>query len=169
MVDGHQIILGTWSGSRRNVTIEFYDGAQKVYELSFFGNPDDFNDTFAQGLYASVNYQLAERELEIAKELIGQRQNPDTITTYMNQVEFDRRLLGYIMTLVDCHQINACLPFWSAVQPRNGNNTAQRASNLGVVQAEYEQVEDRFNLYFGASTFLTDDLAAVWQDTGAWG
>lgn len=168
MIDSHVIELGTWSGDRRNVTIKFLDDGQEVYELDFFGPPALFDDAFAIALYPQVDNALAEREFSLAVDLVEAYQNPDTITTYMVQTDFDRRVLGYIMTLVDCHKIDACLPFWQAVQPRNGSNASQRAASLGVTQESYDEVENRFNLYFGVSTFLTNDLAAVWFDVGDW-
>lgn len=162
-VDSHNIILGSWSGTRRNVTIEFFDGAQKVWYLSLFGNPDTYDDAFAIALYPTINEMLGERELDIARDLIDRYQDPDTLTTYISQVDFDRRLLGYIMTVVDPHKVNACSTFWQNVQPRNGANATARATNLGVSQAEYNQVENRLNAYFGASTFLSNDLSAIWD------
>jgi len=168
MVDSHVITFGSWSGSRRNVTIDFYDGATKVYSLDFFGPPEQFDDAFAITLYPSINNLLGEQEFIAATDLIDHYQNPDTITTYLSQVDFDRRLLGYIMTVQDCHKVNACLPFWQAVQPRNGSNATERAATLGVSESEYDQVAARMNDYFGVSTFLSDDIAAVWPDPGLW-
>jgi hypothetical protein len=136
--------------------------------MDFFGPPEQYDDAFAIALYPSVNNLLGEQELIAATALIDRYQNPDTITTYLTQVDFDRRLLGYIMTLQDCHKVNACLPFWQAVQPRNGANDTERAATLGVSEAEYDQVAARMNDYFGVSTFLSDDIAAVWPDPGLW-
>ena len=136
--------------------------------MDFFGPPEDFDDAFAIALYPTVNTNLGERELYIARDLVLTYQNPDAVTTYIDQTDFDRRLIGFIMTITDPHMVNACLPFWQAVQPRNGANASERAASLGVDIVEYNKVEDRFNLYFGASTFLANDLSAVWSDAGAW-
>ena len=163
-VVSHTVNLGSVSGTRQNVTYDFLDSAgghTLVRKLLPIGT--DF-DADALSMYPQIEAQLASAELSEAYNKVDNRQNPDKVPPDHNtQVDFDRKVLGYIMTVQDPHQVNACLPFWQAVQPRNGANSTVRATNLGVPQAEYDQVEDRLNAYFGASTFLSNDLSAIWD------
>lgn len=159
----HTVTTTPQSDTRMTVTYTFVDhlgGETIVTKLV----PNDFDtEADALSMYAQIEYQQAENELGEAIEKIERYENPDKVTDFMDQVEFDRRLLGHIMTIRDCHMVNACLPFWSAVQPRNGNNKAQRANNLGVSTSEYDLVADRLNSTIGASSYLVNDLASVWE------
>jgi len=164
-VVSHTVNLGSVSGTRQNVTYDFLDSAgghTLVSKLLPIGT--DF-DADALSMYATIEGQLASNELSEAYNKIENRENPDKAPPDHNtQVDFDRKVLGYIMTVQDPHRVNACLPFWQAVQPRNGNNRAQRIANLGVPDTEYDEVAARMDDYFGVSTFLSDDLVAIWPE-----
>ena len=163
----HEVIWGSFSGTRRNVLYKFTSHIQYEPSLDTAKLVDPAFDAEADALsmYPAKEQQLADQEYSEAVNKIDNTQNPDKAPTdYMPQVDFDRKVMGYMMTVQDPHKLDACLPFWQALQPRNGNNASQRATNLGVPLAEYNEVAARMDAYFGVSSFLTDDLAAIWPE-----
>lgn len=167
MITSHTIQWGAVNGTRQGVTYIFHDSTGEdvsVYKLVPIGFDADAD---ALSMYAQIDAQLSEREIQIARSNVEDGINPDKTAEHNAQEDFDRRVLGFIMTMYDPHILNACLPFWSALQARNGNNAAQRAANLGVSQTEYDECATRMNNVIGASTFLTNDEAAVWEDVKA--
>lgn len=167
IIVSHEIVWGSITGNRQNVTYKYTSYIQyeptldtaKLVPIGFDAEAD------ALSLYPQKEDQLANQEMSAAYAKVDRLENPDKDPTeYNTQEDFDRQLLGYCMTVEDPHKLNACLPFWQAVQPRNGANASQRAANLGVPLAEYQECEDRFDSYFGVQTFLADDLAAIWPE-----
>lgn len=108
--------------------------------------------------------ELAEHEVNgyVAQaEALSPSFDPNFATQWNEVNDFDRRVLGYLMTYpVD--QIEYTLGFWAATQSRGGANTGQRATFLGVPRAEYELVEDRYGLVQGLTTSLQTDRASIW-------
>lgn len=164
MIESHVVVEGSVSGTRQNFTYEFYYNSQlvatvrKLLPIGFDTNAD------ALSMYAQIWEGLQSEEISEAFAKVDNREDPDYVAVYNTQPDFDRRVLGYIMTREDPHKVNACLPFWSAAQSRNGNNAAQRAAALGVTSTEYELVADRMNSMFGVSSFLADDLVNMWPE-----
>jgi hypothetical protein len=164
-IESHIVTPGSVSGSRQNFTYDFYFGGEVVYSVRKLLPIGFDTDSDALSMYDQVWESLQGQEMGEAYEKAENRQNPDLVPSVYNpQVDFDRKLLGYVMTIEDPHKLNACLPFWQAVQPRNGNNRAQRIANLGVPDTEYDEVAARFNDYFGVATFLSNDLSAIWPE-----
>ena len=169
-IASHTVTEGSVSGTRQNVSYTFTaDNGDTISVSKLLPIGTDFNAD-ALSMYPQIQSQFEAQEYSEAISKIDNRQNPDKAPTdHLAQVDFDRKVMGYMMTVEDPHKLNACLPFWQAVQPRNGNNRAQRISNLGVPADEYDEIADRMNLYFGVATFLSDDLAAIWPEVkGAW-
>ena len=164
-VESHIVELGSVSGTRQNVTYTFTATNSDTISVSkLLPIGTDF-DADALSMYGKIQEQFENQEMNEAYNKADNRLNPDKVPSEHNaQVDFDRKLLGYTMTLEDPHKMNACLPFWQAVQPRNGANRNQRITNLGVPAAEYDEIADRFNAYAGVAVFLSNDLDAIWPE-----
>jgi len=163
-IESHTVIEGSQSGDRINITIVFTATNGETISITKLVPVGSDYDAIAILEYESVQTYFEDFELSEAFDAVQNGENPDKTAEHVTQVDFDRKVLGYLMTIVDCHKVNNCLPFWQAVQGRNGNNATQRAENLGVPKSEYDEVADRLNLYFGVSSFLADDLLAIWQE-----
>lgn len=122
-------------------------------------------DTEAEALswYPKIEKQLADGEVYNAFSLAEQGENPDRVAVQLTQVDFDRRMLGLVMTLENSHTFLGSLPFWSAQQIRNGNNDNERATNLGVTADDYSLVATRFSQIQGIESLLNADALRVWD------
>lgn len=103
---------------------------------------------------------------------VDKRANGDTLTDFTTykvppdhspQVDFDRKLLGMLMTVRDCETFREGYEFFLAQQARNGNNNVQRAANLGVPLSEYVLVDNRFDDVSGVLFFIDGDKGQVWD------
>ena len=99
----------------------------------------------AQRVTALEDVELPEREVGAQLGAANSLLNPDKVPPdHQSQENFDRRLIGELMTVRDVDVLIASLPFWTAQELRNGNNNVQRAANLGVPTAEYVEADGRF-------------------------
>jgi len=164
-IASHTVAEGSVSGTRQNVSYTFTaDNGDTISVSKLLPIGTDFNAD-ALSMYPQIQSHFEDQEYSEAINKIDNRENPDKAPTdHLAQVDFDRKVLGYMMTVQDPHKLNACLPFWQAVQPRNGASKAARIANLAVPETEYDELEARMNLYFGVATFLSDDLAAIWPE-----
>jgi hypothetical protein len=121
-------------------------------------------DAVALSMYADIEEQQADGEVANAYGVIERGVNPDKAAVYQSQADFDRRLLGRLMTEENVQYFYAGLPFWQAVEGRGGANANQRASYLGVVRAEYDLVADRFGDVQGIGFFLDDAKGQIWPE-----
>ena len=121
-------------------------------------------DTDALSMYAQIEQQQADREISEQLTLAERWINPDKVPVYQSQADFDRRLLGRLMTQWDVHTFSAGLPFFQAMELRGGANANQRASYLGVTSGEYTLVDNRFGDSQGVQFFITDEKNNVWDD-----
>jgi len=169
-IASHTITEGSVSGTRTRYYVTWTATNGDEIKAEYLLTTGTDVDALALSRYPQIQSQFEGQEYGEAINKIDNRENPDKAPTdHLAQVDFDRKVLGYMMTVEDPHKLNACLPFWQAVQPRNGNNRAQRIANLGVPDTEYDEIADRMIAYFGAATFLSDDLAAIWpQVKEAW-
>jgi len=160
----HTVTTTPQSSTRMNVVYTFTDhlgGTTVVNKLQPNGT-----DTNAEALamYALIEAQLADREINEAVGVAERLENPDKVADHQSQADFDRRLCGRLMTLEDAHHFLAALPFWQAVEFRGGANANQRAAYLVVPRPEYDLVAGRFGDVQGAATFLNDDKGHIWRE-----
>lgn len=123
---------------------------------------DDDADRVA--MVPEVELDAAWDEVNQQYKLARSLQNPDKAAVYQDQNDFDRRLLGLFMFNPNAHVVLAGYPFFQAVELRGGANSGKRATYLGVVSEEYDQVEARFNNVNGVAWFLTDEKGMIWQE-----
>lgn len=91
--------------------------------------------------------------------------NEDKATQWHDsQADYDRRALGFAMTLDSTDEFFTYLPLFKAMELRGGNNPGQRATYLGVQRADYDLMADRFNDVEGVAFFLTDAKGQVWDE-----
>lgn len=89
----------------------------------------------------------------------------DKVPDYADaQADYDRKALGYAMTLESTDEFYTYLPLFLAVQSRGGANASQRAAYLGVSLANYNAMAARFNDVQGIEFFLVDAKDQVWTD-----
>lgn len=107
--------------------------------------------------------QLADKEIMDAVKKAELGLNPDKVSDHQTQAEFDRRVLGNIMTILDAHTVYAAYPFFQAVESRGGANAGQRATYLGIDSGTYSLIATRFNDVSGIAFFLNDAKSQVWD------
>ena len=149
-------------------------GRRVVYEYTFHNGdirtvgprtvPDGTDlDADRASFVSQVEENRAIEEVQAAVDFAWQRQNPDQVPEHQLQADFDRRVLGIIMTTDDAHAVLAAYPMFQAVELRGGANANQRASYLGIDTATYNLINDRFNNVNGVSWFLTDEKNQLWE------
>jgi len=116
---------------------------------------------------AAQEDSLYERELQGAISQAERGLNPDRVPDHQAQIEFDRRLLGRLMLILDAHTFYAALPFFQAVEGRGGANANQRAAYLGTDRPTYDLIADRFGDVQGIAFFLDNAKGQVWDELPA--
>ena len=160
----HIVTTSPQSSTRMNVVYAFTDHiagvtfVQKLVVNAFDTEAD------ALSMYPQIEAQLADGEVGTQVAVAERWDNPDKVSDHQAQADFDRRLLGRLMTFLDAHVFLAGLPFFQAVEARGGANAGQRAAYLGVDTVSYGLVDDRFGDVQGIAFFLDDDKNNVWND-----
>jgi hypothetical protein len=163
-VVSHVVTTSPQSATRMNVVYTFTDhisGETVVTKLVPYAFDTEAD---ALSLYAQVEQQLADTEISEAIAVAEAYGNPETFPFHQTQADFDRRLLGRLMTYLDAHVVYAGLPFFQGVEIRGGANSIQRAAYLGVSSQDYSLVDSRFGDVQGIAFFLDDDKDQVWDD-----
>lgn len=160
----HTVTTTPQSATRVNAVYTFTDhvgGTVVVRKLV----ANDFDmDADALSMYAQIEQQQADMEISEQLSVAERWINPDKVPVYQSQADFDRRLLGRLMTQRDVHTFSAGLPFFQAIELRGGANAIQRASYLGVIRADYDLVRARFGDSQGVQFFIDDEKNSVWPD-----
>jgi len=160
----HTVTTTPQSDTRVNAVYTFTDHiGGTVVVTKLVANAFD-TDADALSMYAQIEVQQADQEIIEQVGVAETEINPDKVAVYQSQADFDRRLLGRLMTILDAHVVYAALPFFQAVEGRGGANANQRASYLGVTSVDYGLVDDRFGDVQGIAFFLDDAKAQVWED-----
>lgn len=90
--------------------------------------------------------------------------NPDKVSEHQAQEDFDRRVLGRMMLIIDAHVFHAAYPMFKAVEIRSGTNPNARAAKLGITRGEYDLIASRFNSVHPLEWFLNDEKNMVWDE-----
>ena len=160
----HTVTTTPQSGTRVNAVYTFTDHVGVTVTVNkLVANAFD-TDADALSMYAQIEQQQADSEIAEQVALAERWINPDKVPVYQTQAEFDRRLLGRLMTEWDVHTFSAGLPFFQAVELRGGANANQRASYLGVTSTDYGLVDNRFGDSQGVQFFIDDEKGAVWDE-----
>lgn len=160
----HTITTSPQSDTRINITVVFTDHLGDTTTVRKQVPTDYDSEAWALSYYAVLDEQAASGEISEAFQNAENGINPDRVAVYQTQSEFDRRLLGRLMTVEDVNVFYAGLPFFQAVESRGGANANQRAIYLDVPRAEYDLVAARFGDVQGISFFLDDAKDAIWPD-----
>jgi hypothetical protein len=112
-----------------------------------------------------VNEELGIDEIHKYMNLVDQRQFVDHVANHQPQADFDRRMLGRIMPLIDCFVFNDTLNFFREIEIRSGLPPPQRHNYLGVQAVDYELVETRYNEHSGTQSFFDAEELRVWPET----
>lgn len=89
--------------------------------------------------------------------------NPDKVPDHQTQPDFDRRVLGRMMLIINSHVFYAAYPMFQAVELRGGANANQRAVYLGITTVDYNLIASRFNNVSGVAWFLNDEKNQIWD------
>ena len=159
----HSIVTSPQSSTRMSVTYTFTDHVGKTVAIQKLV-PNNF-DTNADALfmYPYIEAQQASMEVASAASIASVGMNPDRVAVYQDQADFDRRVLGVVMTVANAQLFLGSLPFYQALEVRGGANAAARAAYLGVPQTEFQLVETRFNQIMGTKVVLDADQDRVWD------
>jgi hypothetical protein len=159
----HTVTTSPQSATRVNVIYTFTDHVDETVTVNkLVANAFD-TDADALSMYPQIEQQQADAEIGEQLAVAEQWINPDKVAVYQSQSDFDRRLLGRLMTQVDVHTFSAGLPFFQAVEGRGGANANQRATYLGVTSGDYTLVDNRFGDSQGAQSFIADEKNNVWE------
>ena len=115
-------------------------------------------------MYPQIEAQQANREMSEQFGVAERLENPDKVSIYSTQADFDRRLLGLVMTIENAAVFIVSIPFFQAMEIRGGANANQRAAYLGVTSGDYTLVDSRFGDVQGVQFFLDDEKNNVWPD-----
>ena len=125
---------------------------------------NDFDtEADALSMYSQIEQQLADNEIAEAIGGTEQGVNPEKVPDHQSQADYDRRVLGYMMTVEDAHSFLVAYPMFQAMEIRGGANAGQRATYLGVNGTEYGELDDRFGNVNGVSWFLADEKEQIWD------
>ena len=83
---------------------------------------------------------------------------------YNDQADYDRLSLGKAMLLSDIDDFHIRLPLFKAMEARGGANANQRRAYLGVPQADYTILADRFGDDEGVAFFIDNANGQVWDE-----
>ncbi len=159
---------GIQAGGTQRITHYFTDHLGGVTRKGPKAAPGSWTETeYAAdraALEQSVLDLLARREIREAISQAENGNNPDKVPNHQTQAEFDRRLLGELMTVLDAHTFYAALPFFQAVESRGGANANQRASYLGIDRPTYDLIANRFGDVQGVAFFLDNAKGQVWEE-----
>lgn len=163
-IESHTITTSPQSATRMNVAYVFTDHLSKTITVRKLVLNSLDTEADALDMYSGIEQSQADNEIVEAVGAAERWENPDKVAEYQSQSDFDRRVLGRLMTYLDAHIFYAGLPFFQAVELRGGANAGQRAAYLGVTTEEYTLVDNRFGDVQGISFFLDDDKNNVWDN-----
>lgn len=156
------------SATEKLVTHYFEDQFGKIYQRGPLQVPITETETEYAIARASIQVEienaLAKAEADNAVAQAENGVNPDKVPAYQPQSDYDRRVLGRAMTIVDAHHFFVIYSMFQAVESRGGANANQRASYLGISTTEYNQIASRFSNVSGVSWFLTDEKNQIWNE-----
>ena len=161
----HTVTTTKQSETRVNAVYTFTDHVGVTVTVNkLVANAFD-TEADALSMYAQIEQQQADGEIGEQLAVAERWINPDKVPpVYQTQADFDRRLLGRLMTQWDVHTFSAGLPFFQAMELRGGANAGQRATYLGVTTGEYTEVDNRFGDSQGVQFFIDDEKNNVWDD-----
>lgn len=160
----HTITTSPQSSTRMNVHYEFLDSTGGIIVIDKLVANDFDTEAYALSMYPILEKQLAHTEVIVAFSEAEEERNPDKVAQHQLQPDFDRRLLGRLMTTRNVHTFYAGYAFFQTFEIRGGTNKPQRSAYLGVPQEEYDLVDKRFNDVSGVEFFLLDEKGRVWDD-----
>ena len=91
----------------------------------------------------------------------------DIAPEYQDQNDYDRRALGKSMVGTDIDEFHMVLPLFKAMEGRGGANASQRAVYLGVINADYDLMANRFGDDEGVAFFIDNAKGQVWEEIPA--
>jgi hypothetical protein len=153
------------ASGRRRLQFEFIDHLGKPHQHGpMIVDAIADADAILLSLIPEIEAQLASDEIReaIDEAIVGN--NPDKVSEYQPQSDFDRRVLGQAMLLADAHTVHAVYPMFQAVESRGGANAGQRATYLGLARAHYDLIAARFNNVNGVAWFLNDEKNQIWLE-----
>lgn len=161
----HEIEWGSYSGTRRNVTYKFtshvgYEPKIDAQKLIVYDEAAAEAD--ALSMYADREKQLAILEILEAVGNCSLGISPEKVADHQPQSDYDRRVLGEMMTTSDISSFHTAYPLFTAMELRGGANASQRAAYLGVDTISYGQMAARFNNVNGVAWFITDEKEQTW-------
>ena len=107
--------------------------------------------------------EMEQREVSNGVYLAEIGLSPDITVEHQLQNDYDRRVLGRLMTDINAHTIGNAYSFFQSVELRGGANAGQRSAYLEITVEDYAMIDDRFSNVNGVSWFLTDEKNMVWD------
>lgn len=107
---------------------------------------------------------LALQEVRDAVNKAENLTNPDKVSEHQAQEDFDRRVLGRMMLIINAHVFHAAYLMFQAVEIRSGTNPNARAAKLGITRDDYNLIASRFNSVHPLEWFLNDEKNMVWDE-----
>ena len=163
MIVSHTVTTTLQSSTRVNAVYTFTDHTSGTTTIKKLVSNTLDTEADALSMYSLIESQLADAEITEQVSAAERWENPDKVAEHQSQADFDRRLLGRLMTFLDAHVVLAGLPFFQAMELRAGANAGQRATYLGVTTDDYTLVDNRFGDVQGIQFFLDDDKSQVWN------
>ena len=150
-----------WQGGKRKRRYEITLTDNSATDHVFLTLPVKV-DAADDGLLLADKHLQARKKADIASD--------DLPTLWSDsQADYDRRSLGFAMTIESTDLFYTYLPLFKAMETRGGANANQRSSYLGVARAEYDLMSDRFGDVEGIAFFLDDAKGQVWDEVkGDW-
>ncbi len=108
---------------------------------------------------------VGDRELKGNKDVELNKDDKEVLWND-TQADYYRRSLGLAMLIIDIDDLISYIPLFQAMEnhPDSGNNAGQRATYLGVVRADYDEIAARFGDAFGVSGGVDTVNAQVWEE-----
>lgn len=111
---------------------------------------------------AAYEQTLAEIEKQQGIDLLESGQSPDIVAQHQTQAGYDRRILGYAMT-ISGHLMYNAYPLYVRVRDAHANRN-QRADYLNIPVNEWDQIATRFDNSAGVSWFFDDEKSQTWVE-----
>lgn len=157
------IVDDSIQGANRIVQVDYYIHTGEILRkrLNMLATDDPMTEAIAND--QNVLDEMVEREVGDAVANIVNGASLDIVSEHQLQADYDRRVLGRLMTETNSHIFGEAYTFFQAVESRGGANANQRASYLGITTDDYGMIDDRFSNVNGVNWFLTDEKNQVWD------
>ena len=160
----NRIIVDDTTSATRTIVVDYYIHTGEILRKRLSIGLTDDAMTEAIDYDQNVLDEMARREVGYGIGLTSAEISPDITVEHQDQADYDRRVLGRMMMVVNINYFLAAYAFFQAVELRGGANAIQRAAYLGITATEYGEIDDRFSNVSGVAWFVEDEKNMIWQE-----